>query len=101
METTTNLLKYSIIFQTLSLVIQGGFVQVNQSYQYIPQPEDIMDQFIEDQEKNIEVFVINKYPLLEQYYFYMTYLSKNYKLIEIIEDHNKKICYLRLQRVIK
>ncbi len=99
MDTGVNFLKYSIIFQSIAIIVQGGVLYVSPSITYTPQPEEIMEQFIEDQEKNIEIFVINKYPSLEQYYFYMQFLSRDYKLLEIIEDSDKRICYLRLQKV--
>lgn len=89
-----DILKYSIIIQAITMFVQGGIIYITP--QQIIQPNDIMEEF--EESFGIEILIINRFPMLEQYYYFQNYLSGNYELLDIVEDSVKLICYLKVKR---
>lgn len=88
-----NFLKYSIIFAVLSTIIQGGVVFVTP--EHIIQPNELIYNYEKDQ--GVEIIITELYPMIEQYQYYLDTLSKDYDLLDIIEDKQKHVCYIKVK----
>ena len=89
-----SILKYTIIVQTASFLIQGGIIYTTPKQ--IIQPIEILENYLLDD--GTEIVILYTDSLSDQYYYYLLTFKWKYELIDIYKDNINNVCYLKIRR---